>query len=45
MYQIKLIPLTGKWKVVLPSGDVLGEKYSSGYQACKKLTAYLKGQQ
>ena len=44
MYEIKLIPMTGKWKVTLPDGTIMGDKYNSAYQASMKLTKYLKGQ-
>lgn len=44
MYQIQLIPLTGKWKIVLPNGEVLGDKYSSSTKAAYKLYKYIKSQ-
>ena len=44
MFKIQLIPHTGKWKVTLHDGTVLGGNYTSPSKAAEKLAKYLKGQ-
>lgn len=44
MLKIQLVPHTGKWKVTLNDGTVLGDNYSSPSKAAEKLGKYLKGQ-
>lgn len=43
MIQIIQNKETGRWSLIV-DGEVLSNKYSSSYQASKKLYQYLKGQ-